>query len=132
MEQIPEAEMQNLHIVGLQAKFLVASILHFGMPSAIQSVVLCCSVMFYLSDIVHQVTPAILSKVQLQSCANYCACAKLVDEITLLSEQLNEALKCLDPEAYSSHLALTEKLWDIHPHAHAHATINMLLFKADL
>jgi len=85
--------------------------------------------MFYLSDIVHQVTPAILSKAQLQSCANYSACAKLVDEIALLSERLNEALKCLDPEAYRSHLALAEKLRDIHPHARARATIDPLLFQ---
>lgn len=76
-----------------------------------------------------QSTPAILSKPQLGSCVNYSACALVVSEISLLSERVNETLRCLDPEAHTSHQELAQSLSKAYPHVRARAAIDPILFQ---
>jgi hypothetical protein len=76
-----------------------------------------------------QGTKAILSKPQLGTCVAYSSCAKLVDEISMLSARLNEALKQLDPDAYASHVELSNKIKKDYPHARARASIDPILFQ---
>lgn len=74
-------------------------------------------------------SPPVLSKSQVQNCKRYSDCANLIAELNLHSERINEVLRLLDPLAYMSHKALSERLQDKYPFVRARSYIDPLLFQ---